>query len=147
MRSKASWWIILSLIGLTACGESRRGDKDQSPKFRQYYVQGEKLYRTMCSNCHQENGTGLGRVYPPLNKSDYMENNFEDVLCLIRYGKKGELYVNGVQFNQAMPPLPQLTDLEVAEIATYIYNTWEHQRGMIDVKDVSPILQKCQSVN
>jgi hypothetical protein len=32
-----------------------------------------------------------------------------------------------------MPSIPSLTDLEVAEIATYIYNTWEHKQGIVDV--------------
>lgn len=94
-------------------------------------------------NCHQSDGSGLGRVYPPLNNSDYMKNNFEDVICLIRYGKRGELIVNGVQFNQPMPAIPGLSDLEIAEITTYIYNTWEHERGIVEVKDATTILKSC----
>jgi mono/diheme cytochrome c family protein len=126
---------------LLSCTNSDR--KDKSPKFTQYYNQGEQLYTKHCSNCHQENGKGLGRLYPPLDSSDYMANNFEAVICLIENGKKGSLVVNGIEFNQAMPGIPTLTDLEVAEIATYIYNTWTHDRGIIEVKDVSTILQNC----
>jgi mono/diheme cytochrome c family protein len=117
--------------------------QNSSPKFKQYYNQGEQLYVKHCSNCHQKDGSGLGRLYPPLNKSDYMNKNFEDVICLIRNGKKGELIVNGVSFNQPMPGVPTLTDLEIAEIATYIYNTWEHKRGITEVKDISKILTEC----
>ncbi len=116
---------------------------NESPKFTQYYNQGEQLYSKHCSNCHQTDGRGLGRVYPPLNKSDYMENNLESVLCLIRNGKAGEISVNGVIFNQPMPGVPTLTDLEIAEIATYIYNTWDHKKGIIEVKDASRILENC----
>src|SRR5688500_18105154 len=60
-----------------------------------YYVQGEQLYIKHCSNCHQSNGTGLGLVYPPLHQSDYMKNNLEQVLCLMKHGMKGEITVNG----------------------------------------------------
>lgn len=127
------------LFMLSACG------KGSSPKFRQYYVQGEKLYTQHCSNCHQADGSGLGRIYPPLNKSDYMEQHFEDVICLIRHGASGEMIVNGEQFNQAMPGIPTLTDLDVAQIATYIYNTWSHERGLVEVRDASRILQQCDS--
>jgi cytochrome c551 len=115
-----------------------------SPKFNQYYVQGEKLYVKHCSNCHQADGTGLGRLYPPLNTSDYMQNNLGDVICLIRNGKTGELIVNGQQFNHAMPGVPSLSDLEIAEIATYIYNTWSHEGGIVEVKDVTAILADCK---
>lgn len=114
-----------------------------SVKFQQYYLQGQNLYTTHCSNCHQVNGTGLGLVYPPLNQSDFMENHFEEVLCLMRHGKEGEIFVNGKSFVQGMPGIPTLTDLEIAEIATYIYNTWEHERGMIEVSEVSAILKTC----
>ena len=110
-------------------------------------MQGEQLYGTHCSNCHQKDGSGLGRIYPPLDTSDYMENNFEAVICLIRHGITGEVIVNGNQFNQAMPGVPTLSDLEVAEIATYIYNTWSHERGLIEVKDASQILRACESAN
>ncbi len=118
--------------------------KEDTTKFTNYFRQGELLYSKHCSNCHQENGTGLGRVYPPLNQSDFMENNFEQVLCLMKYGIEGELIVNGKNYNLAMPGIPSLNDLEIAEIATYIYNSWGNKRGLVDVKDVNQILTTCR---
>ena len=115
-----------------------------SVKFEQYYVQGQQLYLTHCSNCHQEDGTGLGRVYPPLNTSDYMDRNFEAVICLIRHGLNEEIIVNGKNYVQRMPENNSLTDLEIAEIATYIYNTWDHSKGIIEVKEVTGTLRSCR---
>lgn len=97
-----------------------------------------------CQNCHQADGSGLGGVYPPLRDSDYMVNHRDDVICLIRFGKEGEIIVNGKMYNMQMPPQPSLSDLEVAEIATYIYNSWGNEGGIFDVKDVSPVLDSCQ---
>ncbi|HOX81706.1 MAG TPA: cytochrome c [Chryseolinea sp.] len=134
-------------IALSSC--STRPDSIQSTsstKFQQYIIQGESLYEKNCSNCHQTNGTGLGLLYPPLNKSDFMDNHFEEVICLMKNGKKGEVIVNGKSFNKEMKGISTLTDLEIAEIATYIYNTWEHQRGIVDVQEVSRIISKCDSV-
>jgi cytochrome c551 len=113
------------------------------PKFNQYYVQGEQLYVKNCSNCHQKNGKGLGLVYPPVDQSDYLDKNFEAVLCLMKYGTKGELVVNGKTFNQPMPGIPTLTDLEIAELATYLYNNWERKRGLVDVKEATAVIEKC----
>lgn len=124
------------LLLLTACS-------GRDPKFQQYYVQGEKLYQQHCSNCHQKNGMGLGRVYPPLAQSDYMQNNFDRVICLMRHGMQGEMVVNGVTYNQAMPGIPTLTELELAELATYIYNTGEHARGPVRLEDVARSLKTC----
>lgn len=139
--------VVICCLVICGCGGRAENNKpvDSSPKFTQYYNQGEQLYQKYCCNCHQKDGTGLGRVYPPLNVSDYMDNHFNDVICLMRYGKKGEVTVNNVNFHQPMPGIPALTDLEIAEIATYIYNTWTHQRGIIEVKDASAILNTCPS--
>jgi len=106
-------------------------------------VKGQMLYKIHCSNCHGMNGQGLGRVYPPLNPSDYMQKNVSDVLCSMRSGITGEVIVNGISYNQMMPALDHLTDLEVAEIATYIYNSWSNKKGLISVNDVIENLENC----
>lgn len=135
---------IYFVAGTTGCSSpNNNSTEDRSTKFQQYYIQGEKLYTTHCSNCHQKNGQGLGRVYPPIDSSDYMMENVEEVICLIKYGKEGELIVNGKQYHQRMPGVPSLTPLEIAEISTYIYNTWSNDHGLIEVKQVELILQDC----
>jgi cytochrome c551 len=138
--TSVAFWLLAFSFQLTACGQST----NQTTKFQQYYVQGQQLYLKNCSNCHQKKGGGLGRVYPPLNKSDYMEQHFEEVICSMKYGKEGEILVNGKKYNKQMKGITSLTELEIAEIATYIYNTWEHQRGIIEIKEVSEALKKCQ---
>jgi cytochrome c551 len=130
-RLTAAIVIFFTLIG---CGD---------PKFDQYFVRGEQLYELHCSNCHQKNGKGLGLVYPPIDDSDFMEQNFEATLCLMKFGIKGEVTVNGKVYNQPMPGVPSLTDLEVAQIATYIYNSGKHKRGLIPVLDVEKIMRDC----
>lgn len=133
--------VLFFLVLNFSCNRSQTKD---STKFTNYFRQGEQLYIKHCSNCHQSNGTGLGRLYPPINKSDFMDNNFSKVICLIRNGIQGELIVNGVNFNQPMPGIPSLTDLEVAEIATYIYNSEDHKRGIVEVKEVTRIMDQCE---
>ncbi|MBX7126567.1 MAG: cytochrome c [Cyclobacteriaceae bacterium] len=134
MANRLYWLLPLAL--LSAC--------QNEPKYTQYYNEGQQLYEKHCSNCHQSEGTGLGLVYPPLVNADYMDAHADEVLCLIRYGRKGPLTVNGKEYNQPMPGVPLLTDLEVAEVATYIYNTFGHERGIQDVKEVGEQLKRCE---
>jgi cytochrome c551 len=115
-------------------------------KFQQYYAEGEVLYQQHCANCHQVDGSGLGRVYPPLAKSDFMMNNPDAVLCLMKYGIEDEMVVNGVTYNKAMPGIAALTELEIAEIATYIFNSWGNTSAMVEVNQVTPILAACPPV-
>src|SRR5688572_3373175 len=75
---------VLFITLLSCSKKSESNNKDSSPKFEQYYIQGEQLYIKNCSNCHQKTGTGLGLLYPPLKQSDYLLNNLEQVICLMR---------------------------------------------------------------
>ncbi|NOT74638.1 MAG: cytochrome c [Cyclobacteriaceae bacterium] len=135
MRSAILFFFTL-LVFITSCS-------DADSKFKQYFVEGEQLYLNNCSNCHHKDGKGLGLVYPPLSPSDYMDKNFDEVLCMMKNGKTGEMIVNGKSYHQPMPGVTELTELEIAEIATYIYNSWGHEKGMIEIKQVTNALQAC----
>ena len=145
MRIAITAVALAALLICLACGK-RGSDGQHSVKFEQYYNQGEQLYVQNCSNCHQKNGTGLGLVYPPLDKSDFIDQRFAEVICLMRYGRKGPLSVNGKLYNQAMPAT-QLSNLEIAEIATYIYNTWGREQGIVEVNRVADQLQQCDQTS
>ncbi|MBL7872194.1 MAG: c-type cytochrome [Cyclobacteriaceae bacterium] len=137
------FFVILLGIALTTCTSGNNSSYPDSVKYQQYYVQGGELYKNYCANCHQPDGSGLGRVYPPLNKSDFMEQNFEEVVCLIKFGRSGELWVNGTMYNQPMKSNPSLTELEIAEIATFIYNSWDIKNGIVEVGQVTQALTSC----
>ena len=63
----------------------------------------------------------------------------------MKYGMKNEITVNGNSYHQRMPGVASLTELELAEIATFIYNSWDHQRGLVDVKEMGPLLDSCKA--
>ncbi|MDZ4715378.1 MAG: cytochrome c [Cytophagales bacterium] len=147
-RLPGSWrWTATAFVLVFVAVYSFNGCGARDPKFKLYVVEGERLYLTHCSNCHQPDGQGLGLVYPPLASSDFMDKNFEKVICSMKFGLKERIVVNGEVYQQPMPGVSALTELEVAEIATYIYNSWGHNRGMIDVKDMGAVLLRCDSIN
>ena len=117
---------------------------DEEIKRQKYITEGILVYKNNCANCHQNKGEGLSALYPPLAGSDYLADK-NSVVCLIRYGQKGPIVVNGKHYNRPMPAQPQLSDLEVAELVTYIYNEWGGQKKLIGVKEVTPILKECQN--
>lgn len=133
-----------------ACDSGNSG-KDNIPemdhqtqiKMKQYLVQGRKLYIAHCSNCHQEDGTGLRKLYPPLQNSDYLADNVHRTICLIKHGINEKIVVNGIPYHQPMPANEKLTPLEIAEIATYIYHTFTDANKLIAVKEVDLALKNC----
>ena len=120
-------------------------DSQDEVKRKQYYIDGQVLYKTHCANCHQENGQGLAGLYPPIMGSDYLTKNKESVLCSMRNGLQDTIVVNGKSYHQPMPANTQLQALDVAEIATYIYNEWGNEKVITDVKTVGKVLEGCKN--
>lgn|SRR5690554_264464 len=143
------WRVSLSFLALLlvviSCGRNKEessatiNDIDDL-KTQQYAINGKAIYDNLCANCHQLDGKGLGRLIPPLAGSDYMNEDVARTVQIIKYGQSGEIVVNGVAYNQPMPPNPRLTSMEIAEVATYIYNVWGNQRGLISPKEVEEYL-------
>lgn len=113
-------------------------------KLKQYYIDGQALYKLHCANCHQDNGQGLAGLYPPIAGSNFLKDNKNLVLCSMRYGLKDTIVVNGKTYHQPMPANTQLQALDVAEIATYIYNEWGNEKIITDVKSVQKVLEGCK---
>ncbi len=142
--------LAVLLFFFASCDRENKADKyahlERKDRIRlmQYMQEGRRLYALHCANCHQLNGKGLAKLYPPLKDSDYLKANKEKVICGIRYGQKGEMLVNGTIFNQEMPPVPNITDLEIAEVATYVYTEFTDTVQIITINDVRAILENCE---
>lgn len=117
-------------------------DEKATQRFKQYWVQGRMLYKKHCLGCHQDDGSGLAQLIPPLAGADYLQNT-EAVICVIRHGQQGPVVVNGIEYVGIMPANPSLQPLEVAEIATYITNAWGNQGGFIGVQEATEVLNNC----
>ncbi len=138
---------LFFIVALSSCLNGRKGDdsgiKDKKT-FHQYMVLGEKLYKTNCGNCHQDDGSGLRRLYPPLNNSDFLEKDKSEILCVIRYGKKGNLLVNGITFDQEMPVNDELTALDISAISTYVLSTFGKKSVLVTQDDIRNLNGKCK---
>lgn len=106
-------------------------------------VNGARIYEANCANCHQSKGEGLARLYPPLAASDYLLENIPRAACIIKNGQSQEIIVNGISFNQMMPAMPSLTNLEIAEVITYVSNSWGNKGGFQSVKEVDKWVAAC----
>ncbi len=139
--------LLFCSIFLFQCQKGKKSKEDsfslneiKDLKTRQYAIEGRTLYNLHCANCHQKDGKGLAKLIPPLRDADFMNSDVDRTIGLIRHGIKGEITVNQVRYNQPMPPNPQLTHLEIAEITTYIYYAFGEEQGLIDAQKVKESL-------
>lgn len=97
---------------------------------------GEKLYMGTCSTCHQANGEGIAKVFPPLAKSDYLAADKKRAIGVVLNGLSGPVTVNGHEFNSVMPPMSHLADDDIANILTYVRNTWGNSGDAVSTQEV-----------
>ena len=128
-------WILLA--ALPACQSA------DELKTEQYYSEGYQLYTTQCANCHQADGKGMADLYPPIQKFDYLSRR-NDLICMIKNGLAGEIVVAGKTYNRPMPGNPKLTDIEIAEIVTYVTNTWGKGTTYTPIDSVTAALTRCR---
>jgi nitrite reductase (NO-forming) len=98
---------------------------------------GKQLFTGTCSVCHQANGEGLANVFPPLAKSDYLAADPKRAMTIVTHGLTGKITVNGHEYDSVMPPMSQLNDDEVANILTYVLNSWDNPGGQISKEEVA----------
>jgi nitrite reductase (NO-forming) len=82
---------------------------------------GKSVYMQLCVACHQPTGAGLPPVFPPLVKTEYVSGSPERFAAMILKGVMGPISVNGMTYNNVMPPQEALlTDEKIAAAITYV---------------------------
>ena len=99
---------------------------------------GKQIYTKTCFACHQANGEGIPNAFPPLAKSDYLNADVKRAIGVVLHGKTGEITVNGKLYNSVMTK-QTLTDEEVADVLTYVYNSWDNNKTNVKVTMVQEV--------
>ena len=126
-------------VNLAAVGVAAKAAKAGELTVEDQVNAGQVLFAGTCSTCHQANGAGMPGVFPPLAKSDYIAADPKRVPQIILHGLQGPVKVNGQDYNSLMPPMSQLTDDEVANIATYVLNSWGNPGGHVSKAEAAEI--------
>ena len=90
-------------------------------------VDGKALYAAQCAACHQATGAGLPGVFPPLDGSEWVQGEPRVLANILLHGITGEITVKGNKYQGAMPAFPQLSDAELAGIASFIRSNWSNK--------------------
>lgn len=109
------------------------------------YAQGKNLYTVHCSNCHGEDGKGLKQNIPPLAGSEILLHNREMIPCIIHNGLQKPIVINGKTFGDvAMPAIPTLNEIEIANLMNFLNNTWGDPAVFTQTDEVEKWLISCQ---
>lgn len=92
---------------------------------------GKQVYTANCVACHQDSGTGLPGVFPPLAGSSWVTGDPRVLANILLHGVNGELVVNGTTYKGSMPSFKQLSDAELAAVANYLRSNWSNQAPQV----------------
>lgn len=110
---------------------------------QQPYQMGERLFKVHCSNCHLDQGEGLGALIPPLAGSDYLKAHREKLPCIIRYGLQDTITVNGKIYAEQMAGNQILNDIQITNLSNYIYQRFGNEMPPLTFEEVEQILKTC----
>ncbi|NOU60454.1 c-type cytochrome [Marinifilum caeruleilacunae] len=138
-------FVFLAIISLSSCGGSDSKKKLKTDTAvtlsAEDLEKGASLYRAKCMNCHMKSGKGIEKFYPPLADSDYLRENLEESIYMVKFGSNKPIKVNGIKYNSLMPA-SGLTDKELVLVFNYILNSWGNDYGSISLEQVEAVKRK-----
>jgi mono/diheme cytochrome c family protein len=100
---------------------------------------GKKVYESTCLACHQANGSGVPGMNPPLKKTKWVMGDKKTLINVILKGMDQEIEVNDETYSNTMPSFATLSDQEIADVLTYVRNSFGNKASQIKEADVKKL--------
>lgn len=99
-------------------------------------LSGKKVYDMYCQACHQADGNGVPRLNPPLAGTVYVTGSKTRLIDIVLNGLTDPLEINGEEYNNPMAAHSFLTDQQIADVLTYIRNSFGNKAGVVTAAEV-----------
>ncbi len=114
-----------------------------SPQERKQLLHGQQIFRELCFACHGPDGKGTPlpgvadkTLAPPLSGSQTVQQG-DAIIRVILHGLAGP--VNGRTYEAQMVALGNSDDAWIADVASYVRNSFGNAAPIIDKKDVTKL--------
>lgn len=101
---------------------------------------GKNTYLANCAACHQPDGKGVPKAFPPLANSDYLNADKHRAASIVANGLSGKVTVNGETYDSVMPAVA-LNDQQIANVVTYVLNSFGNKGGELSAEEVAKAKQ------
>jgi len=130
--------VYLKSLATTGAPDDPNQVRTTESQSRTSYDNGAKIYDKHCKSCHGGSGQGVQPVYPPLanNQAINMEFSVNPVRMVLFGGFPPSTRLNPRPFG--MPPFAYLlTDQDVADVVTYMRQSWGNRANAVSGADVA----------
>jgi len=90
------------------------------------HERGLAVYSRTCIACHGPEGKGVPGAFPPLDGSSWVVGDATIPVRIVLLGLQGPIEVMGQKFENMMPPHIDLKDGEIADVLTYVRQSWSN---------------------
>lgn len=97
---------------------------------------GKKVYNAYCITCHQADGGGVPQLNPPLEKTAYVLGSKTKLIQVVLKGMNTHEEIDGETYSNTMAPFNYLTDQQIADVLTYIRNSFGNKATVVTPGDV-----------
>ena len=109
----------------------------------QNMANGEKLYKMRCLACHQADGGGVPNMNAPLDgSSNVTGNNIARLVKIVKNGLNERVPLDGFYYSNVMTPNPDFKDQDIADVLTYIRNSWTNKASKVTLAQVQQAKKK-----
>lgn len=103
---------------------------------------GKAIYTKYCLTCHQVDGYGVQNMNPPLIKTTYVLGDKTTLVSILQNGFKERVEINDDTYSNVMPAFDYLKDQEIADVLTYVRNSFGNKASAVTLKEVTTIRPK-----
>ena len=100
---------------------------------------GKKVYLARCLTCHQVDGLGVQNMNPPLAGTTYVVGDKTRLIKIVLNGFNERVEIEGDIYNNPMPAQNTLTDQEIADVLTYVRNSFGNKASAINASEVKKV--------
>jgi mono/diheme cytochrome c family protein len=101
-------------------------------------TEGEAIYKGACVACHEADGSGAPRIYPPLpGNANLQSADPSSTLRIILDGAQTLTTARAPNTGSMPAYRDQLTDRQIAAVASYIRNAWGNAAPAVEPDQVA----------
>ena len=105
-------------------------------------TRGQAVYNKTCLSCHQADGSGVTNLNPPLIQTKWVLGPKSVIIRQVLKGSSGTVEIDGDTFKNTMPPQPKLTDQEIADVLTFVRNSFGNKASLVSAAEVKAMRAK-----
>jgi mono/diheme cytochrome c family protein len=99
---------------------------------------GEKLYKGACIACHEDDGSGAPRIYPPLpGNANLQSADASSTLRIILDGAETVTTPRAPNKGSMPAYAAKMTDQQIADVTNYIRNAWGNAAPLVTADQVA----------